>query len=644
MTISLARVSMVRGIVLSLLVMASSSTASTETVIERPTPTAPGFVGYVSDQLVVVFKPATAYELYSLPAQGGRARANLERVQYVLDRVAARSFEREFPTARQQSRGSLAPEMTGHYIVQLAPGMGLDEAKSELEKLADVDHIEKVGIHRFDLNPDDPYFKFGTATFPRDQWHYYYPYGISADVAWATERGNASVAVGIIDSGMRYFHNDLGGIDPPGPADDVTTGNVWVNPFDPPGGGDNEGNGFANDVIGWDFVSAALVGTVCRDPDCATTDNDPMDGEGHGTHVAGTVGAITNNGRDVAGIAGGWGEDPVAAGVRLIPVRIGYHACITTQTDPNCTDVPLPPNRIGGVVSMTWAAQAFNYLADLKARGINIAAVNSSWGSTNSGGISTAAANLQAQDVLIVCSAGNANNLVSAYLPTLAGVVCVGATDSLGANASFSNYGPLVDFAAPGVGVLSTYSPNQDDGLPDGDYVGVLSGTSMSTPHVVGAAAVLESYNPALTAAQKAALLIGHTKAFGPGYIAAKPLGSGILDLAAALAAAPAPTTGVGNPRVSVGPRIQLRASPNPMRGQSDLAIQARPGQRVDLRIVDASGRTVRAMSGMADAFGALHLRWDGRDTGGRRTQSGLYFVTASTVEGRATHKLAVLE
>jgi flagellar hook assembly protein FlgD len=64
----------------------------------------------------------------------------------------------------------------------------------------------------------------------------------------------------------------------------------------------------------------------------------------------------------------------------------------------------------------------------------------------------------------------------------------------------------------------------------------------------------------------------------------------------------------------------------------------------VDLRIVDASGRTVRAMSGMADAFGALHLRWDGRDTGGRRTQSGLYFVTASTVEGRATHKLAVLE
>jgi subtilisin family serine protease len=110
----------------------------------------------------------------------------------------------------------------------------------------------------------------------------------------------------------------------------------------------------------------------------------------------------------------------------------------------------------------------------------------------------------------------------------------------------------------------------------------------MASPHVVGAAAVLESYNPALTAAQKAALITGHTKAFGPGNT--KVLGPGILDLAAALAAAPTPT-GVGNPRVSVGPRIQMRVFPNPARGQTDLAIQARPGQRVELRIVDATGR-----------------------------------------------------
>ena len=554
----------------------------------------------------------------------------------MLDRVAARSFEREFPSARPQARGSLAPEMTGHYIVKLAPGMGLDEAKTELEKQADVDHVEKVGIHRFDIDPNDTYYQFGTATYAHDQWHYYYPYGMSANVAWGTERGSSSVAVGIIDSGMRYYHNDLGGTDPPGPADNVTTGNVWVSPFDPPGGGDNEGNGFTDDVVGWDFVSAALSGAVCRDPDCTTTDNDPRDGDGHGTHVAGTVGAITNNARGVAGVAGGWGEGPATAGVRLIPARIGYHACV--GTDAACVNPT--PSMIGGVVSMTWAAQAFNYIADLKARGVDVAAVNCSWGSSNSGGISTATANLQAQDVLICVSAGNSNLTVSSYLATVAGVLCVGSTDSTGIGSSFSSFGTAVDLAAPGNGVLSTYSPNQDDGVPDGDYVAILSGTSMSTPHVVGAAAVLESYNPALTAAQKAALLTGHTKPFNPANT--KMLGSGILDLAAALAAAPAPT-GVGPSSSSPG-GLQLRAFPNPSRGGSEFAIAARSGQRIALQILDASGRRVRSMEGVADGSGVLRLRWDGKDQDGRTAGAGLYFVSAEAGGNHVTHKLVVLE
>src|SRR5262245_36631087 len=161
------RAPFVRGGALALAVVAFSSLASAETLLERPASTDPGFVGYASDELVVVFKPATAYQLYSLPAQSGRARVNLDRVQLVLDRVAARSFEREFPTARPRAQGSPAPEMTGHYIVRLAPGMDLDEAKAELEKQADVDHVEKVGIHRLDISPDDPYFKYGTASLPR---------------------------------------------------------------------------------------------------------------------------------------------------------------------------------------------------------------------------------------------------------------------------------------------------------------------------------------------------------------------------------------------------------------------------------------------------------------------------------------------
>ncbi|TMQ69938.1 MAG: T9SS type A sorting domain-containing protein, partial [Candidatus Eisenbacteria bacterium] len=151
----------------------------------------------------------------------------------------------------------------------------------------------------------------------------------------------------------------------------------------------------------------------------------------------------------------------------------------------------------------------------------------------------------------------------------------------------------------------------------------------------------LESYNPALTAAQKAALITGHTKAFGPGNT--KIMGPGILNLAAALAAVPIPTTGVGDPSPKRA-GLQLRAMPNPARNGSELAVQALPGQRVELRIVDAAGRRVQTLAGVADASGALRVHWDGKDSSGHSTGAGLYWVSAGAGNDRATHKLVVLE
>ncbi len=623
-----------------------ASALAQDVVIQKSVSTVPDFIGWEADRFVAVFKPETAHQLQALPALPDRARANLDRVQQVLDRVAAIHFEREFAGAKPEPRGSRFPEMTGHYLVRVAPGMGLDEAMTEFKKLPDIDHVEKIGIHTVLLTPNDGYYLNATPPvgFPWKQWHYWDTYGINANVAWEKERGSPTVVVGITDTGMRYFHSDLGGSDPPGPADNVTNGNIWVNPGEIPGNGiDDDGNGFVDDVIGWDFMDATLAGTVCRDPDCGTPDNDPMDGEGHGTHVGGTVGAITNNGNRVAGIAGGWGDGTptgAADGVKLIPLRMGYHACVGTVNQ--CSH---GTGQIAGIVSMAWAAQAMNYVSGLVDHGIDVTAINCSWGSSNSGGIATALANLQAHDVLVVCAAGNSNNTANEvdgnYLCTVPGVLTVGATDSLGNDASFTSFGPNVDLAAPGVHVLSTYSPNIDDGVPDGDYVALLDGTSMASPHVVGAAAVLESYNSALTAAQKAALITGHTKAFGPGHT--KVLGTGILDLAAALAAAPVPTTGVGEPHAQA-PGLDLRAFPNPARGGSDFAVQARPGQRVELRVIDAAGRDVRALDGVANGNGEFHARWDGKDSDGRTARSGLYFVKAGTGTQNATHKLVVLE
>jgi subtilisin family serine protease len=603
-------------------------------IITRGVADVPSFLGYVPDELVVVFKPSTAHELISLPAQTERARANLDRVQQVLDRVAAIRFDREFVDAKPQPRGSRFPEMTGHYIVKLAPGMDLDAAMAEFAKMPEVDHVEKNGICTFFATPNDGYYLnlSPPVGFPWKQWHYWDTYGIGANVAWDTETGSPNVAVGITDSGVRYYHSDLGGSDVPEVTDPSNNGNIWVNPFDPPDGVDNDGNGFVDDVIGWDFVSALLAGTSCRDSDCTIADNDPRDGEGHGTHVAGTVGAITNNANRVAGIAGGFANGTTtgtANGIKLIPLRIGYHTRVN--------------GVLTGVVSMTWAAQAMNWVSGMVDEGIDITAINCSWGSNNSGGIATALTNIMAHDVLVVSAAGNGNTTTDAtnsYISTVAGVLSVGATDSLGVGASFTNFGPNVDLAAPGVHVLSTYDVNQDDGAPDGDYVALLDGTSMAAPHVVGAAALLESYNPALTAAQKADLLVNHTKPFGPGNT--KAMGTGILDIAAALAAAPAPV-GVGDGPAR-GPRIQLSAFPNPAHGGCQLAVQARAGERVSLRIVDATGRMVRALSGIADGAGTYQLRWDGKDSSGRLTATGIYFVTASVSGDRATHKLVVLE
>src|SRR5215831_5690686 len=182
---------------LTSLLLAPGAFAETEQVIQREAPLGNGFLGYETDRFVVVYKPETAGQLQALPALPERARANLERVQQVLDRVAAKDFAREFANARAEGPGSRRVDLTGYYLVRLAPGMGLDEAMAEFKKQPDVDHVEKIGIHTVFLEPNDTYYKFGTASFPHDQWHYYGPFGINANAAWTVERGSPQVLVGI---------------------------------------------------------------------------------------------------------------------------------------------------------------------------------------------------------------------------------------------------------------------------------------------------------------------------------------------------------------------------------------------------------------------------------------------------------------
>jgi PKD repeat protein len=289
---------------------------------------------------------------------------------------------------------------------------------------------------------------------------------------------------------------------------------------------DNDGNGYEDDTIGYDFVeSTSGLGVVCLDDDCGTADNDPDDFNGHGTHVAGTVGAITNNAFVGAGIAGGFSNGSTSGtgnGVEILPLRIGFHAFIPSL------------GIITGVVRMDYAAEAMNYVADLVDAGVNVTAVNCSWSSSNTGGLGAAVDLLLSKDVMIVHAAGNSNSSTPDFLGGKAGVMNVAATDKLGAGADFTNHG-FADVAAPGVAVVSTWR-NPDDADPTHHYVAASDGTSMSAPHICGIAALLESCNPALTGPEKFTFIVNNTTPYTDAQD--RDLGSGIANANLALAAA----------------------------------------------------------------------------------------------------------
>ncbi|MFQ5627373.1 MAG: S8 family peptidase [bacterium] len=273
--------------------------------------------------------------------------------------------------------------------------------------------------------------------------------GIDAAKAWEVQKGSKNIIVAIIDTGMDYDHEDL-------------RDNIWRNPGETGDGKENNGidddnNGFVDDARGWNFE---------RDT------KDPADSHGHGSHVAGTVGAVGNNGKGVVGV--NWQ-------VTLMPLRF-----IGTNGFGEADD----------------AIRAIIYAAD---NGANI--MSNSWGGDPfMQSMEDAIRYARDKNVLFVAAAGNddRDNDRFFHYPSnyqVENVIAVAAANASDGLANFSNTGrEMVDLSAPGVNILSTFG--------QGGYQ-FLDGTSMATPHVSGVAALIMAQYPGITYRQTMIRIFG---------------------------------------------------------------------------------------------------------------------------------------
>lgn len=440
-----------------------------------PSPPIPSFLGYVPDRFVVEMKEQAA-RLTTFTSVNKTVHVGIPELDIIADQYAVSALTPQFPGAE---RHPIAKSSNLHRFYKVTISVGtLEEAMDAYRKNPLVEGVEPIGIHALYATPNDFYYS-------PYQWHLNASgdHDIDAPEAWDIEVGSDATVVAILDSGTRYYHPDLGGVNGSPSNPGASRGNMWINNAELNGtaGVDDDGNGYVDDWIGYDFIQST---TNCwSGEDCNTKDNDPRDFNGHGTHTAGIFGMITNDGYGMAGVAGGWGngtQQVYGNGVRIMALRMGYSYNYFGQEY--------------GVVLMDAAAEAFYYAANNGAR-----IASCSWGSSNSGGIGAAATYFLNSGGLIFVAAGNSGSQTADYLNGRGDCISVAATNESDNAASFTNYGTWVDISAPGNNIYSTYHDHYN---PNTNYWAALSGTSMATPMAAGVGALIWSQNPGWTATQ----------------------------------------------------------------------------------------------------------------------------------------------
>jgi subtilisin family serine protease len=461
----------------------------------------------------------------------------------------------------------------------------LRSSRPDFDPVAAARALQGTGLFR----AVSPNYRFGLfATIPDDPFLIYQWYvddGGAADIglpfAWDTARGDTSVVIAIVDTGVDTGHPDL-------------ASRIWHNPDEIQGNGlDDDGNGLIDDFEGWDFA----MGDNDPNPEY-TADASGIDVGFHGTFCAGIAAAATDNSDGIAGA--GWN-------CRIMPLKVSH------------PDSGLTSEAIAG---------AFAYAVD---KGASV--ISMSFGAPGDPGVPEffqALVDMATfSGTLCVAAAGNDGDSVRVYPAGCDRVLAVGATDFDNARASFSNWGSWVDVAAPGSLMWSTICRNYTfsdldqlfyiflfgwDGVTPYMYG---DGTSFACPLTAGVCGLVRARYPALTPQ----LVIQQMIATGDPVPFDLPIGVKVnaFDAVSALPTAVA--------EQGAAPRIALAASPNPMAGSGGIRFVLAEQGWTRLALYDVAGRRVRTLVRGTLVAGPHVVPWDGRNDRGAVLPAAVYFA-----------------